>query len=119
SGAVEQDADIVSFIYRPEYYGILEDESGDSLRGIAEIIFSKNRHGETDTVKVHFEAPFTRFSTLENSPHFFVPAVANAGRNAVAANNPAGFGGDAAFPSQPPPSTNIKPTSRNDEDIPF
>ncbi|MCB9315943.1 MAG: replicative DNA helicase [Lewinellaceae bacterium] len=120
SGAVEQDADIVSFIYRPEYYGILEDESGDSLRGIAEIIFAKNRHGETDTVKVRFEAPFTRFSTLENTPHFFAQGVANAGCNAAPVpNNPASFGGDTAFPKQPPLNANIKPTSRNDEDIPF
>jgi replicative DNA helicase len=120
SGAVEQDADIVSFIYRPEYYGILEDESGESLKGIAEIIFAKNRHGDTDTIKVKFEKQFTRFSTLENFPHFFVPVVANAGhsRNNTP-NNPAGFGGDAAFPDSPSPYGGVKPASRNDQDIPF
>jgi replicative DNA helicase len=120
SGAVEQDADIVSFIYRPEYYGILEDEAGESLKGIAEIIFAKNRHGDTDTVKVKFEKQFTRFSTLENHPHFFAPAVANAGhRQSGTPNNPASLGGDAAFPDSPPPYGAVKPTSRNDKDIPF
>lgn len=47
SGAVEQDADNVMFIYRPEYYGIMEDEQGKSLAGVAELIIAKNRHGRT------------------------------------------------------------------------
>src|SRR5690606_25560326 len=51
SGAIEQDADIVSFIYRPEYYQIDEDENGNSLKGIAEIIVAKHRNGALDTVK--------------------------------------------------------------------
>jgi replicative DNA helicase len=120
SGGVEQDADIVSFIYRPEYYGILEDEAGESLRGIAEVIFAKNRHGDTDTVKVKFEKQFTRFSSLENCPHFFTPTVANAGhRQNSTPNNPAGLGGDSAFPATPPPYGGIKPASRDDKDIPF
>ena len=110
SGAVEQDADIVSFIYRPEYYGILENEAGESLEGIAEIIFAKNRHGDTDTVKVKFEKQFTRFSSLENHLDFFAPTVANAGHRMV---------GDAAFPTTPPPPSAVKPKSRNDQDIPF
>ena len=44
SGAIEQDADIVSFIYRPEYYQIMEDEEGQSLKGIAEVIIAKHRN---------------------------------------------------------------------------
>lgn len=120
SGAVEQDADIVSFIYRPEYYDIVEDESGKSLLGIAEIIFAKNRHGDTDTVKVKFEKQFTRFSSLECDQFSYVPIVANAVHNAVGApKNAAGLGGDAAFPNTPPPYGGVKPTSRNDQDIPF
>ena len=46
SGSIEQDADAVIFIHRPEYYGITEDASGNSLKGKAEIIFGKNRRGE-------------------------------------------------------------------------
>lgn len=59
SGQIEQDADSVAFIYRPEYYGILEDEEGQSLRGIAEIIYEKNRHGMVDTVKTKFDGAFS------------------------------------------------------------
>lgn len=47
SGSIEQDADIVVFTYRPEYYGIKEDEYGNTTIGVAEMIFAKNRHGAT------------------------------------------------------------------------
>ncbi|MEY3051256.1 MAG: primary replicative helicase [Bacteroidota bacterium] len=66
SGAIEQDADIVTFIYRPEYYQILEDESGQSLKGIAEIIIAKHRNGALDTVKLRFADQFAKFSDLED-----------------------------------------------------
>ena len=69
SGAIEQDADIVSFIYRPEYYQILEDEEGQSLKGVAEIIIAKNRHGALKTIKLKFIDEFARFSNLED-PNF-------------------------------------------------
>jgi len=64
SGSIEQDADIVSFIYRPEYYQILEDETGRSLKGIAEIIIAKHRNGATDDIEVGFEAELARFGDL-------------------------------------------------------
>lgn len=54
SGAIEQDADIITFLYRPEYYGILEDESGNSLRGITEVIIAKHRNGALKTLKRRF-----------------------------------------------------------------
>ena len=66
SGAIEQDADIVSFIYRPEYYDILEDEEGMSLKGITEIIIAKHRNGALDTVKLKFTPEFARFSNLDD-----------------------------------------------------
>src|SRR5690606_36746449 len=50
SGSIEQDADMVLFLYRPEYYGIVEDENGNSTAGIAEIIIAKHRNGELATV---------------------------------------------------------------------
>jgi replicative DNA helicase len=62
SGAIEQDADQVMFIYRPEYYQIEEDDSGNSTKGLAELIFAKNRHGSTDTVKLRFIGQFTKFT---------------------------------------------------------
>ena len=60
SGAIEQDADIVSFIYRPEYYQILEDEEGQSLKGVADLIVAKNRHGAQKTIKLRFTDRFAR-----------------------------------------------------------
>ncbi len=66
SGAIEQDADIVSFIYRPEYYQILEDEEGQSLKGVAEIIIAKHRNGALDTVKLKFTDRFAKFSDLDD-----------------------------------------------------
>lgn len=61
SGAIEQDADMVTFIYRPEYYQILQDETGESTEGLAEIIIAKHRNGALDTVKLRFVSKFTRF----------------------------------------------------------
>ena len=54
SGAIEQDADIVGFIYRPEVYGITQDEDEQSTSGLAEIIIAKNRHGGPDTVHLRW-----------------------------------------------------------------
>jgi len=62
SGAIEQDADLVLFIHRPEYYGLEIDEDGDSTEGLAEIIIAKNRHGSTDSVKLEFIAELTKFT---------------------------------------------------------
>lgn len=72
SGAIEQDADLVSFIYRPEYYDIHTDEMDQSLDGIAEIIIAKHRNGPTDTVKLKFVKEYTRFENLDefNFPAF-------------------------------------------------
>lgn len=67
SGAIEQDADMVIFLYRPEYYKITEDEEGNDCRGIAEIIVSKNRHGELKTVKARFVGQYAKFEDLGNS----------------------------------------------------
>ncbi|MCI8622396.1 MAG: replicative DNA helicase [Provencibacterium sp.] len=60
SGSIEQDADIVMFLYRDAYYN---RDSAD--QNIAECIVAKNRHGETDTVGLGWEGQFTRFTTLE------------------------------------------------------
>ncbi len=80
SGSIEQDADIVSFIYRPEYYKILEDEEGNSLKGVAEIIVAKHRNGALETVKLRFTDTFAKFSDLgdpdfDNLPDLSDPAA--------------------------------------------
>ena len=95
SGSIEQDADIVAFIYRPEYYQILEDESGQSLKGIAEFIVAKHRHGALDTVRMRFLDTFAKFVNLDD----------------FAGNDP------LAGPFQPTVVT--RPSKMNYEDIPF
>jgi replicative DNA helicase len=79
SGSIEQDADVVMFVFREEYYlkgkepkeGTEEwfkwDQDMKAAQGIAEVIIGKQRHGPTGTVKVSFEAQFTRFSNLAQS----------------------------------------------------
>lgn len=61
SGAIEQDADMVCFIHRPEYYKIFQDEKGRNLRGMAEFIIAKHRNGAVDTVLLRFKSEFARF----------------------------------------------------------
>jgi len=65
SGAIEQDADIVSFIYRPEYYDITQDEDGNSTSGIGQIIIAKHRNGALDTVSLKFIKDFAKFDNLD------------------------------------------------------
>lgn len=67
SGAIEQDADMVMFIHRPEYFGITEDSLGNSLIGLAEIIVAKHRNGSTGDVRLRFKKEFTRFMDVEES----------------------------------------------------
>jgi len=79
SGAIEQDADIVSFIYRGEYYGLTEDEYG-STQGRGDIIIAKHRNGATDTVRLQFVGRFARFENIdsfENGEDAFEPAPLN------------------------------------------
>ena len=65
SGAIEQDADKVIFIHRPEYYGFLEDEEGNNLSGVAELLIAKNRNGRVGDVRLMVDKDFTRFKDFE------------------------------------------------------
>lgn len=65
SGAIEQDADIVTFIYRPEYYKIYEWDNGDDSRGQGELIIAKHRNGSLKNVRLKFIAEFAKFSNLD------------------------------------------------------
>jgi len=67
SGAIEQDADMVIFVHRPEYYHIYQDDGGRDLRGMAQIIIAKHRKGATGDVLLNFRGEFTRFENPEDS----------------------------------------------------
>ena len=78
SGSIEQDADVVMFVYREAYYlerkeptlGSIEhaewQQKMDEISRLAEIMIGKQRHGPTGNVKVEFEAMYTKFKDLEN-----------------------------------------------------
>lgn len=67
SGAIEQDADIVMFIYRPEYYGQAEDENNIPTAGMAKVILAKHRAGGTGRINMKFVAKYARFENFESS----------------------------------------------------
>ncbi len=62
SGAIEQDADMVMFLHRPEYYNIHKDEDGNSTAGLAYVVVAKNRNGAIGTAKLGFNASITKFT---------------------------------------------------------
>ncbi len=68
SGSIEQDADLVMFLYRPEYYHGPTDKDGNSLEGKAELIVSKQRNGPTGTVELFFRKNFTLFESVSRAP---------------------------------------------------
>ena len=88
----------MSFIYRPEYYQILEDENGQSLKGIAEVIIAKHRHGALETIRIRFSDQYAKFMNLDD------PAFA-------------GLSDPLAGPFSP--SVITKSSRMNEEDIPF
>lgn len=65
SGSIEQDADIVMFLYRPEYYKITVDEEGMPTQGVGEVIVAKHRNGSTGTAKLKFIGKFTKFADFD------------------------------------------------------
>ncbi len=74
SGAIEQDADVVMFLYRDEYYKVSEssDPNSEADSSVAEVIIAKNRHGSTGTVKMGWIGKYTKFRTIASDndlPH--------------------------------------------------
>ncbi|MBQ7203658.1 MAG: replicative DNA helicase [Eubacterium sp.] len=68
SGSIEQDADIVMFLYREDYYRaeVDEDKQDDIDDSLTELIVAKNRHGQTGTIELSFDKEFTRFRSIDN-----------------------------------------------------
>jgi replicative DNA helicase len=65
SGSIEQDADIVMFLYRPEYYKITVDEDGMPTQGLAEVVIAKHRNGSLENVKLKFIGKYTKFADFD------------------------------------------------------
>src|SRR3569833_1789276 len=65
SGSIEQDADMVLFLYRPEYYGLEVDEDNMPTQGVGEVIIAKHRNGETGRVRLKFVGKFVKFTDLD------------------------------------------------------
>ena len=79
SGAIEQDADMVIFIHRPEYYRIFKDENGNDLRGMAMIIIAKHRNGAVGDVLLRFKGKYTRFEDADENASYPLPGESAAG----------------------------------------
>ena len=107
SGAIEQDADIVAFIHRPEYYKIYQDDRGNDLRGMAEIVIAKHRNGAVGEVLLRFKGEFTRFSNPEDDMVIPMPGEP-AGTMLVSKMN---AGSPASVP--PPPAPDFAPQTNN------
>ncbi len=86
SGSIEQDADMVMFLYRPEYYGFSEDENGQPVQGTGEVIIAKHRNGALDTIRLKFIGKYTKFTNLDGDT--FDPGYGN---KLVSANVPNEF----------------------------
>ena len=67
SGSIEQDADMVLFIYRADRYDITEDEDGNLTAGVAEVLLRKNRNGPTGKVKLKFIERFAKFADMSSN----------------------------------------------------
>ncbi len=99
SGAIEQDADIVAFIHRPEYFGMKVDEDNVPLPpGLAEFIIAKHRNGATETVRLKFRKEQARFLDYDDDDLSFTDSGMNGGGTSSAAGGFAsggngGFGG--------------------------
>ncbi len=73
SGAIEQDADMVLFVHRPEKFGLSKGPNGEDYKGKAEIVIAKHRKGATGIVLLNFKGEFTRFEDPENNSISYVP----------------------------------------------
>jgi len=123
SGAIEQDADMVCFIHRPEYYKIYQDEKGNDLHGVAEIIIAKHRNGAVGDVRLRFVGQFARFQNLEDESLAPLPedAVLGSKMNNRNRHQPNGNDQYIGMPPVPPPvaPSNPFPMGGVAEDMPF
>jgi replicative DNA helicase len=113
SGAIEQDADMVCFIHRPEYYKITEDTQGNSLVGIAEIIIAKHRNGATGDVQLRFKGQYAKFMNKDDEEQGQYQSLVSSINNEQKFN--ANTTTTTAVPHYPPPPQ----LSGSGSDMPF
>lgn len=101
SGAIEQDADMVLFVHRPEYYHIYQDEKGNDLHGMAQIIIAKHRKGSVGDVLLNFRGEFTRFQDPQDA------AAAPVEEGGEIVGSRMNGGGQDGSPLPPPPTENL------------
>lgn len=111
SGSIEQDADIVMFLYRPEYYKISVDEEGLPTQGMGEVIIAKHRNGSIENVKLKFIGKYTKFADFDAPSSFDSPYSGSITRESRlnSFNDDAGPGAPPSLPRPP----------LNDDDAPF
>jgi len=114
SGAIEQDADMVCFIHRPEYYKITEDAQGNSLLGIAEIIVAKHRNGATADVQLKFKNTYAKFMNKDDVADDDNPFGSEFQVISSKMNDNSGDAYPAISPNSIPPGGQF-PGGRNDE----
>ena len=120
SGAIEQDADMVCFIHRPEYYKIYTDEKGNDLHGMAEIIIAKHRNGlPVGDVLLRFRGEYARF---QNPDDDMIVPMPGEEKKAPVLRSKMNNGGGQDF--VPPPPAEMPPMPDNPfgapvPDVPF
>lgn len=109
SGSIEQDADMVLFLYRPEYYGLTEDENGNPTQGVGEVIIAKHRNGETGNVRLKFVGKYVKFTDLDQGMD----------GSFTQANAFSGLSPSPNFESVIIKSSRMNDPDENDEPLPF
>ncbi|AFD06973.1 replicative DNA helicase [Solitalea canadensis] len=110
SGSIEQDADMVLFLYRPEYYGFTQDESGRSTAGVAEVIIAKHRNGSLENVPLKFVGKYIKYQDLDPD-NFDFGGFDSANLNAASGLTPS-----AGFDDERPQNFIIRPSKMNEFD---
>lgn len=123
SGAIEQDADIVCFIHRPEYYTkATEDGEGNNIRGLAYLIVAKHRSGAVGDVKLHFISKYAKFENWEEGYEAVKETFADSSfmieskMNNISEDNNEDFKSHFNSPGYPLPENLM---AREEEDVPF
>ncbi|MFT3902019.1 MAG: replicative DNA helicase [Niabella sp.] len=98
SGAIEQDADMVMFLYRPDYYDITQNAEGEDTKGLTEVKIAKHRNGSLDTVKLKALLHIQKFIGWEDDPYNLVSATGSGNWRPV--DTGAGEGGARLFQAE-------------------